>query len=249
MELERKIAIVTGGAGGIGRRVVERLAAEATRVAVLDLDAAALDELAGAISGVCCRRCDISDSGQVQESVAEIAECLGGVDVLVNNAGIIRNAPLVSLQAGQFQSHDVATWDQVIATNLSGTFYVTRSVVQQMVARRTRGVIVNVSSVCAAGNPGQSAYSASKAALEALTTVWAGELGPLRIRVAGIAPGYTQTQTTLSSMSEAVIKQWKASTPLRRFAEIDEIAQGVLFILRNDFFNGRILQLDGGLRL
>jgi 3-oxoacyl-[acyl-carrier protein] reductase len=74
-------------------------------------------------------------------------------------------------------------------------------------------------------------------------------LGPLRIRVAGIAPGYTQTQTTLNSMSEAVIKQWKGRTPLRRFAEVDEIAQGVLFILENDFFNGRILQLDGGLRL
>jgi len=132
---------------------------------------------------------------------------------------------------------------------LNGVFYMTSHAVRKMVEQRRRGLIINISSICAAGNLGQSAYSASKAAVNALTVTWAKELGPFGIRVAGVAPGFTRTDTTINSMSESVLNDWKSKTPSRRIADPLEIVEGILFIIRNDFFNGRILELDGGLRL
>lgn len=249
MNLKDKNVIVTGGANGIGRCLVEKLVNEGASVGVFDIDREGLNQLKEDNPGIYCRVCDVSDSKQVKESVEEFYNQFKRIDVLVNNAAFIYNSLLISLTPGGMKKHDIDTWDKVIATDLSSVFYMTVNVVEKMLLNRTRGVIVNVSSICASGNAGQSAYSAAKAGVNALTVTWAKELSLLGIRVAGIAPGYTETETTIQSMSEDVLKDWIKKVPLRRLGKPDEIADGIIFIIKNDFINGKVLELDGGLRM
>jgi 3-oxoacyl-[acyl-carrier protein] reductase len=249
MDIKDKKVIVTGGASGIGRCLVEKLASEKAVVGVFDINKAALGKLEKAIPNIYCRVCDVSDPGQVEEAVDDFYTRFGVIDVLVNNAGIIHNALLVNLKKEASVRDDIEMWDKVIATNLSSVFYVTTHVARKMLIKRTKGVIVNVSSISAAGNLGQSAYSAAKAGVSALTVTWAKELSLFGIRVAGIAPGFTKTDATIQSMTKDVLDDWISKTPLRRLASPEEIADGILFIIRNDFLNGRILELDGGLRI
>ena len=118
-----------------------------------------------------------------------------------------------------------------------------------MVEHRTKGLIINVSSISANGNVGQSAYSAAKAAVNALTVTWSKELGMFGIRSTAIAPGIVDTSSTQRSLSEANIRKWKKNTPLGRLGKLEEISESVKFIIENDFFNGRILEIDGGLKI
>jgi 3-oxoacyl-[acyl-carrier protein] reductase len=135
----------------------------------------------------------------------------------------------------------------VISTDLNSVFYVTLNVVEKMVLKRTKGVIANISSVCAAGNAGQSAYSAAKAGVNALTAVWAKELSPWGIRVVGIAPGYTDTESTRKVMNDEVLKDLVSRVPLRRLGNVSEIARFILHALTNDFIIGKTIEIDGGL--
>jgi 3-oxoacyl-[acyl-carrier protein] reductase len=249
MDLKDKKVIVTGGASGIGKCLAGKLVENDASVGVFDINKEALDRLSEEYPDVYCRVCDISEARQVEEAVNDFFEKFQAIDALVNNAGIIHSSLLVGLSKGKVAGYDVDMWNKTIAANLSSVFYMTSSVVQKMLIKRTRGVIINVSSISASGNAGQSAYSAAKAGVNALTVTWAKELGLLGIRVAGIAPGFTQTETTMQSMTQNVLNEWKKKTPLRRFAGVDEIADGIMFILKNDFFNGRVLELDGGLRI
>lgn len=249
MEPKGKKAIITGGANGIGRALTEALVAAGSSVGVLDFSRESIDKLRKDIPDIYCRICDIRDPVQVEKAIGDFYSEFGAIDILINNAGMIHSASLVGMDKGGISKYDPAIWDDVIATNLSGVFYMTSNVIQKMLMKRTAGLVINVSSVCAAGNAGQSAYSASKAGVNALTVVWAKELSPLGIRVAGIAPGFAKTETTLRSMGEKVLGEWSKKTPLRRMAEVREIIDGVMFIINNDFFNGRVLELDGGLRI
>jgi 3-oxoacyl-[acyl-carrier protein] reductase len=143
--------------------------------------------------------------------------------------------------------HDVGMWDKIISTDLSSLFYMTSNVVEKMIQKRTKGVIVNISSVCASGNAGQSAYSAAKAGVNALTITWSKELSLLGIRVVGISPGYTDTPSTKAAMNEEALKGIVKEVPLRRLGKPDEIADAIICAIKNDFFNGKIFQVDGGL--
>lgn len=249
MELGGKKVILTGGARGLGRRTVEKLAAKGARVTVFDLDRAGLDELRGAAGGVGCVECDVSDYEQVAAATARFHEEHGAADVLVNNAGVLYSAPLVRITPAGIERHDAAEWNRVLAADLSSVFYMTACVVERMVSTRTRGVVVNVSSVAAAGNAGQSAYSAAKAGVNALTATWAKELSLMGIRVAAVAPGFTETESTRRAISEAVLRETVKRVPLRRLGTPDEIADGILHVIENDFFNGKVFELDGGLVL
>lgn len=250
MELHDRNVIVTGGAKGIGRSLTEELLRRGCSVCVLDNDADHMRELAEK-AGDKARyiECDITDIEKVKKAVNEFSDSRARIDALVNNAAIIYSAPLVSLVPGAVKMHDPRMWDKVIRTDLSGVFYVTSAVVEKMITTRTRGVIVNISSVAASGNPGQGAYSAAKAGVKALTSVWSKELGPFGIRTACIAPGFTGTETTREAMRENVLKEWIRKTPSKRLGEVDEIVQSVIFALENDFFNGKTLEVDGGLTI
>jgi len=245
MEISGKKAVITGGANGIGRAVSLELQSQGADICVLDWDAGAIAGLQKEHPGIFARVCDISSYHNVDSAIDEFFMSAGSIDILVNCAGIIYNSPL----AGLGGSHDIEMWDKVISVNLSGTFYTTLSVVNRMKMKRTKGLIVNISSICASGNAGQSAYSAAKAGVNALTVTWAKELCNWGIRVAGVAPGFTDTHTTQASMEENTILDWKKKTPLRRFAKVDEIVKGIIFIIQNDFYHGRILEIDGGLRI
>lgn len=247
MQLQDKHALVTGGASGFGLRLVETLSAQGVRVAVLDIDEAKLKVLSQKIPLVLGLVCDVGNFQQVEKAVAEVYKQLGSLDILVNNAGIMKNSLLVNLLAKDDSRHPLVLWQKVMDVNLNSVFYLTVNVVDRMVKARTKGVVVNISSISAQGNAGQSAYAASKAGIEALTKVWAKELGPLGIRCAAVAPGFADTQGTADAIEEKMLKKWVDQAPLRRLGTIDEVVDSILYIIKNDFFNGRVLSIDGGL--
>ena len=247
MDIRGKKVIVTGGVRGLGRLMVDKLVSREAAVTVFDLDAQGLERLRDQQGGVSCFECDVSNYEQVVAATAQYHERFGAADVLINNAGILYSAPLVKLTPTGIERHDPAMWNKVLASDLSSVFYMTACVVDKMIATRTKGVIVNISSVSAAGNAGQSAYSAAKAGVNALTAVWAKELGPLGIRVVAVAPGFTDTESTREALSEAVLRETVKKVPLRRLGRPEEIADGVLCVIQNDFFNGKVFELDGGL--
>ena len=153
----------------------------------------------------------------------------------------------MSITPDGIKKHDLDAWNKVISTNLSSIFYVTVNVVEKMILNRTKGVIVNISSVSSSGNAGQSAYSAAKAGVNALTATWAKELGMMGIRVVSVSPGFTDTESTHKVMSQSNLKNLIREVPLRRLGMPEEIADGILFAIKNDFINGKVLELDGGL--
>lgn len=252
MDLASASAIVTGGGRGLGRAIVEALLAAGARAAVLDVDDDALADLARALPGVAGIRCDVADAADAGAGVAKAFDALGEVNVLVNNAGIIRSAPLVRLTAADREGARraaVADWDRVIAADLSSVFYVTLNVAERMAARRTRGVIVNIGSISARGNAGQGAYAAAKAGVEALSRSWAKELGPLGIRAVTVAPGFADTPSTRAALAGSRLDEIKARIPLRRLASAAEVAGAVLAVIGNDYLNGTVVAVDGGLTL
>jgi 3-oxoacyl-[acyl-carrier protein] reductase len=247
MDLSGKKVIVTGGVRGLGRAVVEALLAKEALVTVFDVNAAGLAELREHFPSVNCVECDVSSYDQVSEVTTRYHEEYKSADILVNNAGILYSAPLVRISLSGIEKHDVAMWNKTLATNLSSVFYMSACIAEKMIVTRTKGVIVNISSVSASGNAGQSAYSAAKAGVNALTATWSKELGAMGIRVVAVAPGFTETESTKEALSEAVLQETVKKVPLRRLGKPQEIAHGVISVIENDFFNGKVYELDGGL--
>lgn len=242
--LDGKTCIVTGGASGLGLEIVNQLLAAGARVSVFDL--VGLDALSGR-DDLCTYQCDVTNEAQIATTVARVELEQGRIDILVNNVGILFSAPLISFAGGGLKTHDSAMWDKVIATNLSSAFYTSKHVVEAMFRKRTKGVIVNISSISANGNAGQSAYSAAKAGIEALTKVWAKELAPMGIRCFAVAPGFCDTDSTHAALNEKVLEDTVGRVPIKRLGKAHEIAAFVLAGIQNDFLNGKILQIDGGL--
>jgi 3-oxoacyl-[acyl-carrier protein] reductase len=247
MNLTKTQVLVTGGGRGIGRHLVERLATEVRRVAVFEKDEAAIADLLAAHPAVRCYPCDVSDPSAVVNAVAAMESDGFELDVLVNNAGLIHSAPLINMLDKNNRVHAAGAWQQVLAGNLSGVFYVTGPVVDHMLKRRKKGVVISMSSISARGNAGQSAYSAAKAGVNALTRTWAKELGGFGIRFVSIAPGFIDTLSTREALGAANLAAIKGQIPLRRLGEVEHIYQTVRFIVENDYVNGTVLEIDGGL--
>ncbi|MCG8442836.1 MAG: SDR family NAD(P)-dependent oxidoreductase [Caulobacterales bacterium] len=241
--------LITGGAGAVGRELVGELGGEGRAVVVIDRDAEALEAMRRDHPGVAGYVCDLASAEEVAAVIDRIHDDGHAIDVLVNNAGSIHSEPLINLLKRPDPKHDVATWRSTLADNLDSVFHVSSCVAEKMVARRAKGVIINVSSVAAGGNAGQSAYSAAKAAVNALTVTWAKELGPLGIRVAAIAPGFMDTGSTHAALSEKHVQNWVKRTPIGRLGEAREMALAIRFVMENGYFNGQVLALDGGLTL
>ena len=176
------------------------------------------------------------------------ADC-GRLDVLVNNAGITRDALLVKVKDGAVAGKmSLAQWQAVLDVNLTGVFLCGREAAERMALLGHGGVIVNISSISRHGNPGQSNYSAAKAGVAAMAVVWARELARYGIRAAAIAPGFVNTDI-LAAMKPEVLEKIVAPVPAGRLGAAEEIAHGAVFIAENDYYNGRVLEIDGGLRL
>jgi 3-oxoacyl-[acyl-carrier protein] reductase len=239
--------LVTGGASGIGHQFVRHLAAAGARVWAVDNDTAALCAAREGTPGAQFVHCDVGDEDQVVRTVADIERTSDGITVLVNNAAVLRDQALVSRVGRRIKKHSLADWQATLQSNLTGTFLMAREVAEAMIRARRPGLIVNMSSVSRHGNAGQTAYSATKAAIDALTTTWSRELTVYGIRVAAIAPGFVETPMT-RRIPPLFLDRIREQTPLKRFGTLDEFGRAIQFVIENDYFNGKVLELDGGLR-
>lgn len=240
--LDGRIAIVTGGAKGIGAETARTFAAEGATVIAWDLAGEPTPEVA-------FRRVDVTDAAEVGLAVDEALAAHGRIDILVNNAGIVRDAQLVKWKdgalAGQLPDADL---EMVLNVNVKGIATCARAVTPSMI-RQGYGRILNASSVVGLyGNFGQTSYVASKAAVIGMTRVWARELGPRGITVNAVAPGFIRTEI-LRSMPEPILRGMVERTPVRRIGETRDIALAYLYLASDDasFVNGAVLSVDGGL--
>ncbi len=251
MNISGQDIIITGAASGIGLAMTRHLASLDARVWAIDRERALLDQAVAdsreSTSAIRWVQCDVGDERQVIETVASIEEESTGIDVLVNNAAVLRDQTLVSKLGRRIKKHALADWEETLRSNLTGTFLMGREVAEAMVRAKRPGVIVNFSSVSRAGNPGQSAYAATKAAVDALTVTWSQELAVYRIRVAAIAPGFVETGMT-QAIPELFLDRIREKTPLKRFGTLDEFSHTIQYVIENDYVNGRTLEVDGGLR-
>lgn len=252
MQLKDSVIIITGGGQGLGRAMAEYLAGRGARLALVDLGQERLDESVAACkaAGGDARAyvCNVANEEQVSHMVAQVASDFGAINGLINNAGILRDGLLLKSKDGEIQKMSLAQWQSVIDVNLTGVFLCTREVGAKMIELGNQGLVINISSISRAGNMGQSNYSAAKAGVAAMTVVWAKELARYGIRVAGIAPGFIETEMTGSMKPEALEKMC-AGIPLKRMGKPAEIAHSAAYLFENDYYTGRILELDGGLRL
>ena len=246
MELRDLKVIVTGAAQGMGAHFARALAAAGAQVAAGDVNEAAL---AGLPEGIHRRRLDVTDEQGVTAFVAWAAGAMGGVNALVNNAGILRDGLLVKQdrETGAVSTLARADWDAVIGVNLTGATLMAREVVALMVRSGQRpGVIVNMSSAARHGNRGQSNYVSAKAALAANTVTWAREFAPFGIRVGAIAPGMIETPMT-AGMNQKARDRLVAAIPAGRIGTAEDVWRALRFIIECDYFNGRCVDVDGGL--
>ena len=242
-----QVAIVTGGSRGIGRAIVERLAADGADVTFFYREnAAAADEVVSAAQAagwkVAAEQVDIRDSAACAAAVERVADRCGRIDILVNNAGITRDNPLAA-----FDDADVA---EVLATNVTGVFNVSRAVVPYMTSQRA-GSIVNLSSVSAdKGGRGQTNYAASKGAINAFTRALAVELAPRKVRVNGVAPGVIETEMS-ADVREQSGDVVLSRILLRRYGKPEEIADAVWFLAsaHASYVTGQVLSIDGGFKM
>jgi 3-oxoacyl-[acyl-carrier protein] reductase len=253
MELKDKVIVVTGAARGLGAAMAKRLANQGSKLALVDLDESSLAKTAKACheAGVeaSTYAANVADEGQVEQLFKQVVADNGNLHGLVNNAGITQDSLLVKFKDGELVSKmTLKQWQSVIAVNLTGVFLCGREAAQHMIQLGSKGVIINISSISRAGNMGQTNYAASKAGVQSMAVVWAKELARHGIRVGAIAPGFINTEMVAGMKPEAREKL-TAGIPLRRMGEPDELAQAVEFIFSNDYFSGRCIDLDGGLRL
>ncbi len=251
MILENTVVVITGAAGGLGQAMAHRLAKQGARLALLDLQAESLDKLADELGREKALPivCGVTDEAQVDAAMAQVREHFGRFDVLVNNAGITRDALFLKFKDGELVSRmSLANWQQVIDVNLTGVFLCGRAGAEQMIRAGNGGVLVNISSISRHGNMGQTNYSATKAGVEAMSVAWAKELARFGVRSASISPGFIGTEMVRSMKPEALEKMCQ-SIPASRLGEPDEIAATVQFIIENDYISGRDFAIDGGLRL
>lgn len=246
-DLSGRSAMVTGAAGQLGRQIVAGLRQVGARVVAVDRPGDVLSALAG--PDITILPCDLTDDEAAAACVGEAWETAGPISVLVNAVGRIHSAPLINIAAHEGRRHSAADWRDAIETNLTAVFIPTVHLVERMASSRTRGVVVNLSSIAAAGNAGQGAYSAAKAGVNAMTLAWAKELGPLGIRFVAIAPGFIDTPSTHAALSEPVLKAWIRQIPLRRLGLSESVVAAVLFAIENTYLNGKVIEIDGGLTL
>jgi len=246
MELSDLRIIVTGGAQGMGAHFATRLHQAGARVAAGDVNEAGLAALP---AGIERRRLDVTSEADVAAFVAWAAERMGGLNGLVNNAGILRDGLLVKRDkaTGQVTTLSKADWDAVLGVNLTGATLMAREVVAWMARADARpGVIVNISSIARHGNRGQSNYVAAKAALAANTVTWAREFAAFGVRVGAVAPGMIETPMT-RGMNQKARDALVAAVPVGRVGQPEDIWKAVRFVLECDYFDGRCVDVDGGL--
>lgn len=250
MRMKDKVVLVTGGAAGIGKATALRFAEEGAKVVICDVNETlgqATVELLGAEASF--HQVDVTSREAVQEWVGAVVAKYGRIDVLINNAGILRDGLFIKFKDGQLVGQMAEVdFDMVVSVNLKGVFNCAQAVSPQM-AKQGGGVILNATSIVGLdGNFGQTNYVATKAGVVGMTKVWARELGRLGIRVNAVAPGFIATEM-VSAMPEKALDGMKTRTPLGRLGQPRDIANAYLFLASDEasFITGETLRVDGGI--
>ena len=253
MHLNGKVIVITGGAQGLGLATALRLSPKQPHIALIDTNTETLAEAkqliedAGATASSWV--CNVTQEDEVDQTFNQIAAQTSRLDAVVNNAGITRDSLFLKAKDGVVEKRmSLGQWQQVIDVNLTGTFLCGRAAATEMVKAGNGGCIINISSISRHGNMGQTNYTATKAGVAAMAVTWSKELARQGIRCAAIAPGYIGTEMVLTMQSEA-LEKIAAGIPAKRLGQPDEIAKTVEFILGNDYVNGRVIEVDGGLRI
>lgn len=250
MRMKDKVVLVTGGGAGIGKATALRFAEEGAKVIICDVNEeagqATLKELG---EGAGFYKVNVADREDVQKWVEDVVAKYDRIDVIVNNAGILRDGQLVKVKEGELVSQmSEDNFDLVISVNLKGVFNCAQAVAPVMI-KQGGGVILNATSVVGLdGNFGQTNYVATKSGVIGMTKVWARELGRYGVRVNAVAPGFTATEI-LVTMPEKIIDGMKARTPLGRLGDPRDIANAYLFLASDEasFITGETLRVDGGI--
>ena len=253
MDITDKVVVITGGGRGLGAGIAEKLAQRGARLALVARSADQLDATAEACGAHGAQAktypVDISTEANVVDLFDRINADFGALDVLVNNAGVTRDGLLVKVKDGQVvKKMSLEDWQRVIDVNLTGAFLCGREAARCMIERGRGGVIVNMSSINRAGSVGQCNYAASKAGLAAMTVSWAKELSRYGIRVAALAPGYCDTDMVAKVRPE-ILDSIIGTIPMRRLGRPDEVGHTVCYLIENDYVTGRVIEMDGGLRI
>ncbi len=249
MKINEAKIIITGAGSGFGRAMSLDFSKQGAKIYAIDIDTSAMKSLKGEDVNIETFLCDVSDNIQVEKTVGEIYALDKKTNVLINNAGIMKNALMVNIMSRPDSRHSIDLWKKVIEVNQNSVFYMTRSVADKMIRNRNKGAIINISSISARGNAGQTAYAASKAAVASMTKVWAKEFGVFGIRSVAIAPGFIDTAGTHDALEEKMLAQWIDKTPLKRTGTIEEVVKTVAFAIENDFVNGEVINVNGGLTI
>lgn len=253
MELSNSVIAVTGGGQGLGRSMAVVLASKGAKLALIDLNQERLDETVAL-----CKKAggdgkayiaNVAKEEDVISTFDQIVNDFGKLNGLINNAGILRDGLMLKVKDGEIvKKMSLAEWQAVIDVNLTGVFLCGREAAERMIKLGSAGVIINISSISKAGNMGQSNYSAAKAGVAAMAVTWAKELARYNIRCAAIAPGFIATEMVASMKPEALEKM-TAGIPLKRMGTPEEIGHTCTYIFENDYFTGRVIEMDGGLRI
>jgi 3-oxoacyl-[acyl-carrier protein] reductase len=242
--------IITGSSGSLGSYIAKSFLNDGVHVLGVDVNSPppsfleSIDEKHA--TNWDFYQCDLT----IPESFGLALDRLEGApDAVINNAGSLFSEPLLAFDHGELKTHNSDSWNSAIGINLNAALHVLTSSARNMVMHGKRGVIVNISSISANGNAGQAAYSAAKAGINAITTVAAKEFGLLGIRVAGISPGFFNTESTKFAVTAEALMSIKKKIPLGRFGEPEELFNAIQFVLCNKYFHGKMLELDGGLIL
>ncbi len=250
MNLNDGKIMVTGAASGLGRCFALNFKKAGAQVLAFDVDEEGLAALKEEHPDIVTATGSVASEEDVKAAVKTGVDAFGGLNGLVNNAGIFRDALLVkqNRDTGKLRTMTLDEWQAVVDVNLTGTFLCTREVAAQMVQSGQSGVIVNISSCSRHGNRGQGNYSATKAGVVADTKLWAEELARHKIRVGAVAPGFTQTPI-LDGMRPEMLEKLLSQVPLRRAGQPEEIYMAVKFIFECGYFTGRCIDVDGGISM
>lgn len=253
MNLENKTIVITGGGQGLGRTMAINFAQSGANIALIDLNVELLKETAALLEkeGVDAKYylANVSNEEEIESTFKQINEDFKGIDGLVNNAGILRDGMFVKAKDGVVSKKmSLEQFQSVIDVNLTGVFLCGREAAVHMIEAGKKGVIINMSSIARGGNIGQTNYAAAKAGVVAMTTTWARELGRHGIRVGAIAPGVIRTAMT-DAMKPEMRDRLEKMKPVGRLGEAEEIAHTAKYIFENEFFTGRVIEIDGGLAM
>ena len=251
MDLKGKNVVVTGGGQGLGLAMALEFAKAGANLSLIDINEGILREAVTQCQAHSVKAtsyvCNVAKEDEVISVFDAIEKDHELIHGLINNAGILRDGLLIKIKEGEIQKRmSLAEWQAVIDVNLTGVFLCGEAATK-MIENQVAGCIINISSISKSGNAGQTNYSAAKAGVSAMATVWAKELARYGIRAAAIAPGFIATEMVASMKPEALEKM-SSGIPLKRLGEPSEVAHAARFILENDYFSGRVLELDAALR-